>query len=157
MEIIKAWALSVCMACIVAGMLHQFTQTKSKYSVIKLVLTLYILITAFTPLQMLRYPDTRFEIPVLLPIQDEIDTQTLLAAQTQKILERTIVKACDAAQCPISSATVSIVQTASDITINQVTVQMPQAGTQAIACKTVQQALGTPVPVIVQKEGFNDG
>ncbi|MEG1269984.1 MAG: hypothetical protein RSD54_01555, partial [Ruthenibacterium sp.] len=60
METIKAWTLSVCMACIIAGLLTQFTPAKSKFSVIKLVLTLYILITAFTPLQMLRYPDTRF-------------------------------------------------------------------------------------------------
>ncbi len=50
MEVIKQWALTVCMACIALGILGQFVNVKTNFSVIKLVITLYILITAFAPL-----------------------------------------------------------------------------------------------------------
>ncbi|MEG1381994.1 MAG: hypothetical protein RSC73_07095 [Ruthenibacterium sp.] len=153
MEIIKAWTLSVCMACVIAGILCQFTQAKSKFSVIKLVLTLYILITAFTPLQMLRYPDTRFDIPVLAPVETEIDTNILLAAHTQKILERTVQRACKEAQCPIVSCTVTLTRSEFDFTVREVAVWPAQGSADETIRKTVQEALESDVPVVVQKEG----
>lgn len=157
LETIKAWTLSVCMACIIAGLLTQFTPAKSKFSVIKLVLTLYILITAFTPLQMLRYPDTRFFIPVLAPVETAVDTDAMIAAQTQKNLERTVERACTQARCPVLSNTVSLTQNDIDFTVNRVTIVAAQDSQTELIRKTVQQALGVNVPVVVQKEGFKNG
>lgn len=47
MEQIRAWVLAVCFACIAAGILGQLSSSRTRFSVIKLILTLYILITAF--------------------------------------------------------------------------------------------------------------
>ena len=44
MELLQNWALGVCLACLAAGVLQQFFASRS--GVIKLVLTLYILVTA---------------------------------------------------------------------------------------------------------------
>ncbi len=52
MQNIREWVLAVCMACIALGILQQFVNVKGNFSVIKLVMTLYILITAFAPLNL---------------------------------------------------------------------------------------------------------
>ena len=44
MEQIRAWVLAVCFACIAAGILGQLSSSRTRFSVIKLILTLYILI-----------------------------------------------------------------------------------------------------------------
>ena len=44
LELLQNWALGVCLACLAAGVLQQFFASRS--GVIKLVLTLYILVTA---------------------------------------------------------------------------------------------------------------
>ena len=41
---LQSWALGVCLACVAAGVLQQFFTSRG--GVIKLVLTLYILVTA---------------------------------------------------------------------------------------------------------------
>ncbi len=51
MEQLRAWTLSFCFACIVAGLLGQLSAERKRFSVIKLVLALYILTAALLPLQ----------------------------------------------------------------------------------------------------------
>ena len=63
MEQIRAWVLAVCFACIAAGILGQLSSSRTRFSVIKLILTLYILITAFAPLQSLGDGHVTFDIP----------------------------------------------------------------------------------------------
>ena len=62
MEQIRAWVLAVCFACIAAGILGQLSSSRTRFSVIKLILTLYILITAFAPLQSLGDGHVTFDI-----------------------------------------------------------------------------------------------
>ena len=50
MEQIRQWAMMVCLTCITAGVLQQFTRVKKQVSGIKLVLALYILVTALSPI-----------------------------------------------------------------------------------------------------------
>lgn len=47
MEGISQWLIGVCMACAAAGLLERLCDTRQKKSVIKLVLTLYILVSVF--------------------------------------------------------------------------------------------------------------
>ena len=49
MEQLRQWVLTVSLACITTGILQQFISTKKQISGIKLVLTLYILVTALSP------------------------------------------------------------------------------------------------------------
>ncbi len=61
MQNIREWALAVCMACIALGILQQFVNVKGNFSVIKLVMTLYILITAFAPLNLNQEMNINFD------------------------------------------------------------------------------------------------
>lgn len=47
MEHLSQWLIGVCMACAAAGLLERLCDTGPKKSVIKLVLTLYILVSVF--------------------------------------------------------------------------------------------------------------
>lgn len=47
MEGLSQWLIGVCMACTAAGLLERLCDTRQKKSVIKLVLTLYILVSVF--------------------------------------------------------------------------------------------------------------
>lgn len=47
MEGLSQWLIGVCMACAAAGLLERLCDTRQKKSVIKLVLTLYILVSVF--------------------------------------------------------------------------------------------------------------
>ena len=49
MEQLRQWVLTVSLACITTGILQQFISAKKQISGIKLVLTLYILVTALSP------------------------------------------------------------------------------------------------------------
>ena len=49
MEQMRQWVLTVSLACITTGILQQFISAKKQISGIKLVLTLYILVTTLSP------------------------------------------------------------------------------------------------------------
>lgn len=65
MASLRAWILTICAACIAAGVLQQLCVQRSGFSVIKLILTLYILITAFAPIRSLQNEKAAFSMPVL--------------------------------------------------------------------------------------------
>ena len=124
MEQIRAWVLAVCFACIAAGILGQLSSSRTRFSVIKLILTLYILITAFAPLQSLGDGHVTFDIPEA--------PQTVQAPDTEAM-------ALDA-----DSETVEVAD---------VTVIVP-GGTDVSGVEdVVTKALGTHVPVTVNEEG----
>lgn len=50
MESVKQWVMTLCLACITAGILQMLTERKKSVSGIKIVLALYILVTAISPL-----------------------------------------------------------------------------------------------------------
>ncbi len=79
MQNIREWALAVCMACIALGILQQFVNIKGNFSVIKLVMTLYILITAFAPLNLTQDINIEFE--------DFYDEQSLELNSQASVLE----------------------------------------------------------------------
>lgn len=50
MDSVKQWVMTLCLACVTAGILQMLTERKKSVSGIKIVLALYILVTAISPL-----------------------------------------------------------------------------------------------------------
>ena len=133
MEQIRAWVLAVCFACIAAGILGQLSSSRTRFSVIKLILTLYILITAFAPLQSLGDGHVTFDIPEA--------PQTVQAPDTEAMVLNTV---CTRLALDADSETVEVAD---------VTVIVP-GGTDVSGVEdVVTKALGTHVPVTVNEEG----
>ena len=140
MELMKAWALSICMACIVAGILQQIAPARARFSVIKLVLTLYILVSAFAPLQSLRDLDTNVDVPRLQAQTETVDTVALVAAQAENSLSQTLTEACQ------DKVSVEMENNNGSLIITQVHVQ------NDADAQIVQEMLGS-VPIELEKEG----
>ena len=139
MEQIRAWVLAVCFACIAAGILGQLSSSRTRFSVIKLILTLYILITAFAPLQSLGDGHVTFDIPEAPQTVQAPDTEAMVLNTVCTRLEDTVRSALDA-----DSETVEVAD---------VTVIVP-GGTDVSGVEdVVTKALGTHVPVTVNEEG----
>lgn len=85
METIRLWALSVCFACVAAGILQRIAAARGRLSVIKLVLTLYILITALAPLHTLS-SEVSFTLPAAPAAEDAVDPQALVLDQARQKL-----------------------------------------------------------------------
>ena len=85
METIRLWALSVCFACVAAGILQRIAAAHGRLSVIKLVLTLYILITALAPLHTLS-SQVSFTLPSAPAVEDAVDPQALALGQARQAL-----------------------------------------------------------------------
>lgn len=90
MEQIRAWVLAVCFACIAAGILGQLSSSRTRFSVIKLILTLYILITAFAPLQSLGDGHVTFDIPEAPQTVQAPDTEAMVLNTVCTRLEDTV-------------------------------------------------------------------
>ena len=143
MEQIRAWVLAVCFACIAAGILGQLSSSRTRFSVIKLILTLYILITAFAPLQSLGDGHVTFDIPEA--------PQTVQAPDTEAMVLNTV---CTRLEDTVRSALAEngIAYTEVDVALD-VTVIVP-GGTDVSGVEdVVTKALGTHVPVTVNEEG----
>ena len=141
MEQIRAWVLAVCFACIAAGILGQLSSSRTRFSVIKLILTLYILITAFAPLQSLGDGHVTFDIPEA--------PQTVQAPDTEAMVLNTV---CTRLEDTVRSALAEN-GIAYTVEVADVTVIVP-GGTDASGVEdVVTKALGTHVPVTVNEEG----
>lgn len=91
MELLQNWALGVCLACLAAGVLQQFFASRS--GVIKLVLTLYILVTALGTAGLAEDGlDGITDAFEARPGQSQpaVDVQSLTLAQAQAALEQTL-------------------------------------------------------------------
>lgn len=152
MESLRQWTMAVCMACIVAGILQQLSGGKSQFSVIKLVLTLYILITAFAPIQAIKYPETRMTTPVLADAAP-IDTEALILESTQKNLAETVAAACMAGGCPVEDVTVGLTQENGMVQVTGVTLILSDNADAQKAKQLAQTALGTQAPVTIVGKG----
>ena len=144
MEQIRAWVLAVCFACIAAGILGQLSSSRTRFSVIKLILTLYILITAFAPLQSLGDGHVTFDIPEA--------PQTVQAPDTEA-MEDTVRSALAENGIAYTEVDVALDADSETVEVADVTVIVP-GGTDVSGVEdVVAKALGTHVPVTVNEEG----
>ena len=151
MEQIRAWVLAVCFACIAAGILGQLSSSRTRFSVIKLILTLYILITAFAPLQSLGDGHVTFDIPEAPQTVQAPDTEAMVLNTVCTRLEDTVRSAL--AENGIAYTDVPLDADSETVEVADVTVIVP-GGTDVSGVEdVVTKALGTHVPVTVNEEG----
>lgn len=105
MDGIKAWVLSICLASFAAGILQYLSPQNKHNSVIKLVLTLYILVAAFAPVQSLKYPDTRIAVPEVPAQENIVDTESIIKEQARANIEEQLYEACASKGYPLESLT----------------------------------------------------
>ena len=108
MAFLQNWALGVCLACVAAGVLQQFFTSRG--GVIKLVLTLYILVTALGTAgsagemnSITDAFDTHAE-----PEQTAVDVQSLTLAQAQAGLEQTLMQSLAEGGAAVKSVSVRL-------------------------------------------------
>lgn len=151
MEQLRAWTLSFCFACIVAGLLGQFSTGQKRFSVIKLVLALYILTAALAPLQ----SGERVQSPRLAgaaPAAAAPDTGALVIAQVETQLAKTIGQALTQAGIAHRAVWVRLAQGSETIEVERVCVTASPEQEDAVR-QTVTSVIGAPVPVVLQEEG----
>lgn len=149
MDFIKQWALALCMACVAAGILQHFAVKTERFSVIKLVLTLYILVTAFTPLQALRYPETRYlpDLPASAPVEAGVDTDALVLARAEQSLAGTLREACAAANAPLSEIRVALANTEAGVAVREVGFTPQDVSQSEAAQNAIRTVVGTQVAI----------
>ena len=151
MEQIRAWVLAVCFACIAAGILGQLSSSRTRFSVIKLILTLYILITAFAPLQSLGDGHVTFDIPEAPQTVQAPDTEAMVLNTVCTRLEDTVRSAL--AENGIAYTDVALDADSETVEVADVTVIVPGDTDVSGVEDVVTKALGTHVPVTVNEEG----
>lgn len=151
MEQLRAWTLSFCFACIVAGLLGQFSIERKRFSVIKLVLALYILTVTFTPLQ----SGEGVQLPQLAGAAQTAaapDTGALVMEAAEAQLARTIGQALTQAGIAYQAVSVRLVQESETIEVDWICVTAVPGQENAIR-QTVIRVIGADVPVVLQEEG----
>ena len=151
MEQLRAWTLSFCFACIVAGLLGQFSGERKRFSVIKLVLALYILTAALLPLQSgdgAPLPP----LPQAAPTAAAPDTGTLAIEAAQAQLAKTIGQALTQAGIAHRAVAVRLVRERESVEVEQICITAPP-GHEDVIRQTVIRAVGADVPVVLQEEG----
>ena len=81
----RQWVLTVSLACITTGILQQFISAKKQISGIKLVLTLYILVTALSPVVDSSWDWQMEEVSVVADTGSLDTQQEILSASEQNL------------------------------------------------------------------------
>lgn len=154
MEQLRAWTLSFCFACVVAGLLGQLSSERNRFSVIKLVLALYIVTAALAPLQ----GEARPSAPTLpaaeaAQIAPAPDPQALAVQQAQQTLADAVGQALSREGIAHSAIAVRLFVRDGSLEVEQVTVTAPPGQNADAVRKTIARALGADVPVVLQEEG----
>ena len=109
MQAIRQWALVLCVAAIGTSVLQSVLPEKGSYSVIKLVLGLYILITLLSPLREFSAADLQLDFSIS---ETEIPTADVTAAvldEAETALENQLSAALAAENLPASEIMVDLV------------------------------------------------
>ncbi len=153
MEIIQDWALSVCMACICVGVLQQFTTNKTNFSVIKLVLSLYILITAFAPLGNTSEINADFTYNLPEVSDAALNTDDLILQAAHHNINETLFKAVQATSENVQSVNAAVHVTDNYMYVTSVEITLAEETVQSTDTQKVKQAvlsaLQTDVPVVI--------
>ncbi len=153
MEAVRQWALSVCMACICVGILQQFTQNRSNFSAIKLILTLYVLVTAFAPFNSINLNSASIQIPTISQSNEQIDTGQIIFDQTYQNLCNMIIDACDSNSVPIKDADIGMNMINNSIDIIDIELTVYEDTDVEKAIQVAKNTLNIDVPVNIISGG----
>lgn len=154
---LQNWALGVCLACVAAGVLQQLFTSRS--GVIKLVLTLYILVTALGTAGSAGGLDSitdAFDTHAA-PEQTAVDVQGLTLAQAQAALEQTLMQSLAEGGAAVKSVSVQLrASEDGEVNVEQVTAVVLNEASGHAAEAIIRAALGQDVNVMAsvpQQEG----
>ncbi len=152
MDSIRAWVATLCAACIAAGILQQLSIRRSGFSVIKLVLALYILITAFEPIRSVRTQEEWFSVPNV-DVQAAVpDVEAASIRTAENTLEKMLAGELTQAGIPAKHVTVILEQINDSLTVNRVELELAAKENAESVQKAVRRFFGIEVPVIIRKE-----
>jgi len=153
METLRSCIFSFCVACVVIGIMERLAMSRRRFSVIKLVGTLYILATVFLPLQRLPAMQWTPEIPSAPSITDVPDTAQLALTAAEQALAGQIERALDAASIPFHTAEVLLEEQDGTVQLCRVIVTVPAGTDTQAAAQAAAQIMGAQVQVEVREEG----
>ena len=133
--------------------LGQLSSSRTRFSVIKLILTLYILITAFAPLQSLGDGHVTFDIPEAPQTVQAPDTEAMVLNTVCTRLEDTVRSALAENGIAYTEVDVALDADSETVEVADVTVIVPGDTDVSGVEDVVTKALGTHVPVTVNEEG----
>ncbi len=147
MDSLRQWALNLCLVCVASGLLGHLSGGQSKKPVIKFVLTLYILVTAFVPLDSLRAPAAAFAAASSLQPMEAPDTVGLALAQAQQLLSEDLSRRMGA---PIS---VTLAQNGQEVYAQSAVLVLEGQGSAAELEWALRRELGEQVEITVAESG----
>lgn len=152
MASIRAWVMTLCAACIAAGVLQQLCIRRSGFSVIKLVLTLYILITAFEPIRSFRQEAETFSVPAVSAQAAVPDVKAASIRTAEGTLEKMLASALSQAGISGECVKITLTETDHDLNIENVELSLAPDESAERAENVVQRFMGAAVPVTIRKE-----
>ncbi len=153
METLRACIFSLCAACVVVGILERVSMSRGRFSVIKLVGTLYILATVFVPFKEMAGFQWTPELPTMPGAVETPDTARLVLTAAEQALATQVGRALEGAGIPFRAVEVVLDEQAGDVALRRVTVIVPAGADTQAAAQTAAQAIGAQAPVEVRGEG----
>ena len=147
MDSLRQWALNICMVCVASGLLDHLSGGQSKKPVIKFILTLYILVTAFAPLDGLRAPAAVFSASSSVQAMEAPDTEELALAQAQQSLSEDLSRRLGT---PIS---VTLAQNGQEVYAQSAVLVAEDRGSAAELEQALRRELGEQIEITVAESG----
>lgn len=144
---LQNWALEVCLVCAGAGLLNHLAGSQSRKSVIKLTLTLYILVTALSPLKSgLSSEQTDWQTPPLTA-QQAPDAGELALARAQSALGEELSEKVGA------DVRVTLERQGQEVAVTRITVSGAVDSRRVEA--QLREVLGDGVKIVCESGGGN--
>lgn len=154
MDTLRTCVFVFCIACVVMGIMERLSMPRRRFSVIKLVGTLYILATVFVPLQSMKPAQWTPDIPDSPKTVQTPDTAQLVLTAAQEALAKRAEQALAAAGISFTGVDVSLAEQEDGVQFSRITVTVPDGADAAGAADVITQAMGVQAPVEVRKEGL---
>lgn len=150
----QQWALTICCAGVGTGIIRAICVQEKKNSVIKAVLTLYILVLVFAPIKNLRLPELDWEVNTVQPVA--VNAQALALQTAQSEVENTLYTAL-AAQEITAEVTVTLqAQADGNVDVQQVVVRTGHIYTEEQIKEVISKELSADTLITVEREDGNE-
>lgn len=160
MELIRQWAPTFCISAIMTSILKGVLPEKGAFSGIKLVLTLYILITLLSPLKSFSISQIDLQIETQPVILSQQNTDQAILNQAQERLEEIVLQALEREGISVTAVQLTLMlQQDNNVKVDTVRVTLAQ-GQQDIPKieQVISDVLGCSVQVdIVTGNGMDEG
>jgi len=151
MEALRHWALVLCISAVLASALQSALPEKGTFSVIKLVLSLYILVTLVSPLRQFGIGDLELSLPQVQETAAAADLSAEVLAQAASSLERTLGSALAADGLRAEKVAVTLaLDEKNNAVLTAVTVTSEEDGSRIRS--SVERALSCSVPLTVVRQ-----